>query len=201
MRFTFVLTGWEGTAHDYCIFAEVVRNPKYNFPHPPRGKYYVVDFVYPNTAGYMAPYRNTRYYLSDFQRGGQPTTKEEYFNNAHASLSSVIERSFGVLKARFPILKCMPCYPLKTQQLIVVACMAIHNFIRDNQDRDTLFNEFENDEEIEIQHPSETNGEGFDEVAIDNVVQQQEMLLFRQQLADAIYADQTRPPLRKHRST
>ncbi|XP_010252991.1 PREDICTED: uncharacterized protein LOC104594398 [Nelumbo nucifera] len=189
MRFTLVLAGWEGTANDYRIFADAMR------------KYYVVDFAYPNIAGYMAPYRNTRYHLLDFRRGGQPTTKEEYFNNAHASLRSVIKRSFSVLKAQFPILKCTPCYPLKTQRLMVVACMAIHNFIRDNQDKDTLFNEFENDEEIEIQHLSETNGEGFNEVAIDDVVQQQEMLLLRQQLADAIYADQNRPPLRRRRST
>ncbi|XP_019054096.1 PREDICTED: uncharacterized protein LOC109114993 [Nelumbo nucifera] len=77
--------------------------------------YYVVDSMYPNIAGYMALYRNT-----------------QYFNNVHTSLRSVIVRSFGVYKARFPILKCMPCYPLRTQQLIVVAYMTIHNFIRDN---------------------------------------------------------------------
>ena len=78
----------------------------------------------------MAPYRNARYWLPDFRNGVRPRTKEETFNYAHARLRNVIERSFGVLKARFPILKRMAPYPFQVQRNIVIACVAIHNYIR-----------------------------------------------------------------------
>ena len=42
----------------------------------------------------------------------------------------VIERCFGVLKARFPILNEMHSFSLSRQRLIVTACCALHNFIR-----------------------------------------------------------------------
>ena len=80
----------------------------------------------------MAPYRNVRYWLSDFRQSGGPRTKEELFNHAHAKLRNVIERTFGVLKARFSILKKMATYPFSVQRDIVIACAAIHNYIRKN---------------------------------------------------------------------
>ncbi|GJX41477.1 hypothetical protein Tco_0256467 [Tanacetum coccineum] len=57
-----------------------------------------------HTRGFMAPYRNARYWLGDFFRKRTMTSKEK-FNHAHAKHRNVIERAFGVLKARFPILK------------------------------------------------------------------------------------------------
>lgn len=63
------------------------------------------------TRGFMASYSNVRYWLADFRTGGRPGTKEELFNHAHARLENVIECAFGVLKARFPILRRMAIYP------------------------------------------------------------------------------------------
>jgi hypothetical protein len=34
---TFVLAGWEGTAHDARIFDQALTNKDHNFPHPPPG--------------------------------------------------------------------------------------------------------------------------------------------------------------------
>ncbi|XP_058228352.1 uncharacterized protein LOC131336499 isoform X2 [Rhododendron vialii] len=54
--FTFASPGWEGAMHDYLIFKECVHGKgKNKFPHPPEGKYYLVDGGYPNAKGYMAP--------------------------------------------------------------------------------------------------------------------------------------------------
>ena len=53
------------------------------------------------------------------------------FNHAHSSLRNVIERSFGVLKMKWRILKNLPSYPVNKQSKIIVACMALHNFIRE----------------------------------------------------------------------
>jgi len=65
MCFTFAWAGWEGSAHDARIFGEAIRRPDLNFPHPTRGKYYLVDAGYSHTTGYMGPYKgeHIRYHL------------------------------------------------------------------------------------------------------------------------------------------
>ncbi|XP_062088738.1 uncharacterized protein LOC133795299 [Humulus lupulus] len=130
MLFTFVWAGWEGTSHDTRIFLEALRNTHLNFPKPPNGKYYLVDTGYSNMKGYLAPYKGTRYHLPQFQQGSQPSGSKEVFNHAHSSLCSVIERCFGVWKARWEILQRMPNYKFDKQVAIVTASMALHNFIR-----------------------------------------------------------------------
>ncbi|KAF7126585.1 hypothetical protein RHSIM_Rhsim11G0185200 [Rhododendron simsii] len=60
MRFTYALSGWEGTANDSRVFLECVNNPVMGFPKPPEGKYYVVDSGYTNMAGFLSPYRGER---------------------------------------------------------------------------------------------------------------------------------------------
>uniref|UniRef100_A0A6N2K303 Uncharacterized protein n=1 Tax=Salix viminalis TaxID=40686 RepID=A0A6N2K303_SALVM len=99
MQFTFFWAGWEGSAHDTCIFHEAIDSRIINFPKPPEGKYYLVDVGYPNEYGYLGPYRGERYHLQDFHRG-QPSGREEVFNRGHSSLRNVIERTFGVWKQR-----------------------------------------------------------------------------------------------------
>ena len=37
LLFTYVLTGWEGSAHDARIFLDAISNPRLNFPKPPLG--------------------------------------------------------------------------------------------------------------------------------------------------------------------
>ncbi|XP_052622450.1 uncharacterized protein LOC128127798 [Lactuca sativa] len=142
MIFTFVWAGWEGIAHDSRVLKEVAFNPSSGFPFPPPDKYYICDAAYTNTRGFMTPYRGTRYWLADF-RGRRPLTKEERFNFAHAQLRNVIERAYGVLNARFPLLKQMAPYPFPIQRDIVIACVAVHNFIRKYNIQDKLFKNFE----------------------------------------------------------
>ncbi|XP_010276161.1 PREDICTED: putative nuclease HARBI1 isoform X1 [Nelumbo nucifera] len=151
MIFTFVWAGWEGAAHDSQVLMETMSNPENNFPLPPSDKYYLCDDAYMHTRGFMTPYRNARYWLPDFRDGPHPTTKEEKFNYAHAKLRNVIERAFGVLKARFPILKTMPPYDFPTQRNIVIACVAIHNFIRRSAIMDKLFEQYE-DEDVRLEY-------------------------------------------------
>ncbi|XP_059639633.1 uncharacterized protein LOC132282008 [Cornus florida] len=93
-------------------------------------KYYLVDAGYLNMKGLLAPYRGERYHLPEFQRGSQPRGSREIFNQAHSSLRSVIERTFGVWKAKWRILQNMPNFEFDKQVAIVSASMALHNFIR-----------------------------------------------------------------------
>lgn len=101
--------------------------------------YYVVDAGYPNTRGFSRPYNNCRYHIQDFHHGNGLRDKEDLFNFYHSSLRNAIERYFGVLKARFPILmERAPC-PFSTQVYIVVASMALRNFIHQEVIIDNLF--------------------------------------------------------------
>ncbi|MCL7025981.1 hypothetical protein MKW94_003479 [Papaver nudicaule] len=111
--------------------------------------------------GYLAPYRGERYHLNDYSGTRVPRSAREKFNHAHSSLHNVIERVFGVLKARFPILKMMPPYSLRKQRNIVIAACAIHNFIRKHAMKDDLFTEYEIDDMIvEGEGPSDLTETG-----------------------------------------
>ena len=55
----------------------------------------------------------------------------------------VIERCFGMLKARFLILNEMHSFSLSRQRLIVTACYALHNFIRMYNWADEMFHVWE----------------------------------------------------------
>uniref|UniRef100_A0A803MZC3 Transposase n=1 Tax=Chenopodium quinoa TaxID=63459 RepID=A0A803MZC3_CHEQI len=60
LLFTYVLTSWEGSAHDSRIFLDTISNPSLNFPKPPPGKYYLADKGYLEREGYLTPYHKTR---------------------------------------------------------------------------------------------------------------------------------------------
>ncbi|GAV58698.1 DDE_4 domain-containing protein, partial [Cephalotus follicularis] len=98
-------------------------------------KYYLCDVAYTNTRAFMAPYRNVKYWRA--------MTKEEKFNHAHAMLRNVIERAYGVLKARFSILDKMAPYPFNVQRNVVITCFAVNNFIRKEKINDELFAQYE----------------------------------------------------------
>jgi len=89
-----------------------------------------VDSGYPNRPGYLAPFKGTKYHLPEYRDGPEPEGKNEIFNFTHSSLRNVIERCFGVLKMKWRILLGIPAYPPHVQTKIIVACMALHNFIR-----------------------------------------------------------------------
>jgi len=105
-----------------------------------------VDSGYPNRLGYLAPYKGTKYHLPEYRMSPMPRGKKEIFNCAHSSLRNVIERSFGVLKNKWRILLHLPSYPMPKQSKIIMACMAVTNFIRENAMTDVEFDKCDNDE-------------------------------------------------------
>ncbi|KAG6511476.1 hypothetical protein ZIOFF_029544 [Zingiber officinale] len=146
MLFTFVYTGWEGTANDSRVFIDALTRHENHFPKPCGDQFYLVDSGYPNMPGFLAPYRGQRYHLRDYRRQGRPRGKEELFNYRHSTCRNIIERCIGVLKARFRILKDMPNYPITSQRLIPLACCAVHNFIRRHHAMDNLFIEYSSED-------------------------------------------------------
>ena len=91
-------------------------------------RYYLVDSGYPNRKGFLAPYRNTRYHIPEFQNVG-PRGRNEIFNSLHSFLRNVIERAFGVLKKRWALLQKFSNFSFPDQVKIVIAAIALHNFI------------------------------------------------------------------------
>lgn len=129
MIFSYCLCGWEGSAHDGRVLDDAKGKGLSFFIN----KYYLGDAGYALTPYCLTPYRGVRYHLKEWGRSGErPRSKEELFNLRHASLRNIIERAFGVLKKRFPILVRMPSYDITTQCKLVKCCMMIHNFIRLN---------------------------------------------------------------------
>ena len=175
MRFTFVVTGWPGSAHDTRVFLDTLVTYKESFPHPPQGKYYLVDSGYPNRKGYLAPYKGQRYHVPEWQHGRRPVGLKEVFNYHHASLRNVIERSFGVLKMKWRILLKVPSFPVNKQSQIIVACMALHNFIRETDINDEHFITYVDD--IRDEDPSEDASLMGDDI---------DMCTFRDELASAL---------------
>ncbi|XP_019089853.1 PREDICTED: uncharacterized protein LOC104737893 [Camelina sativa] len=140
-QFIFVYPGWEGSVEDLHILRAVLDDPNQNFPQAPKGKYYLVDRDYTNTEGYIAPYPGTRYCLHEFRGASQmPQNAQELFNHRHMCLSNVIQRSFSMLKTRFPILESAPQYPFHVQRDLVIATCTLHNFMkREDGIHDWLF--------------------------------------------------------------
>jgi hypothetical protein len=132
MRFTYILVGWEGSAHDGRVLSDALQH---GFPLV-EGKYYLADAGYSLTPNTLTPYRGVRYHLKEWETGNQrPQTKEELFNLRHSMLRNVIERSFGVIKRKFPLLRAMLPYPFDIQVKLVIAAFTIHNFIRESNEK------------------------------------------------------------------
>lgn len=84
----------------------------------------------------------------------------EAFNHLHSSLRSVIERSFGVWKAKFKIMDQMPVnISFPDQVALVPAMMAIHNFIRLRDQDDDDFVDAERNSQDHGRDPNGNNGD------------------------------------------
>ncbi len=101
LTFSYVLCGWEGSAHDGRVLSDGIHKELIMFVN----KYYLGDAGYALTKYCLTPYRGVRYHLKEWALGNRkPQNREELFNLRHSSLRNVVERIFGILKKRFPLL-------------------------------------------------------------------------------------------------
>jgi hypothetical protein len=138
LQFTYVLSGWEGSAHDGTVLRDAAFNHGFKTP---TGRYWLGDAGYSNSNTVLVPYRSTRYHLKEQRLSGQkPENSKELFNLRHASLRNVIERIFGVVKRKYQILQTPSEYSIETQTRIILACTGVHNLVRgiEGQNSDIL---------------------------------------------------------------
>ncbi|ETV90089.1 hypothetical protein H310_15078 [Aphanomyces invadans] len=101
LEFTYVLSGWEGTANDGKVCCDALGKGL----TMSENKLDILDAGFALTMKCLTPYRGTRYHLKEYGSGRlRPQNKEELFNLRHAQVRNCIERIFGVLKMRFPVL-------------------------------------------------------------------------------------------------
>jgi hypothetical protein len=105
-----------------------------------------VDSGYRNQIGYVAPYKGTKYHLQEYWDAAEPQGMQETFNYAHSSLRNVVERSIGVLKMKWRMLKEIPSYAPQKQSEIIQAACALHNFVRTSGLQDRHFGRCDRDE-------------------------------------------------------
>lgn len=135
-----IVAHWPGSTHDSIIF----QNSRlyHRLETGEFGQFLLVaDGGYRNTNYMVTPYLN-------------PTTPEQtLFNMSHISTRNVVERSYGILKRRWPVFSMGMRVKLRTIQMIIVACAVLHNIAID---------------ENELMPPDEI--EGFDAILAEVVV-------------------------------
>jgi hypothetical protein len=130
LKISYVSAGWEGMAIDSMVLRSAMGNPVGKF-EVPDGKFYLVDGGYANTTSFLAPYRGVRYHLKEFGHGHRrPQNHRELFNHRHVVLRNNVERTLGVIKMRFPILKVATFHKMENQAKIPLAAATLHNLIR-----------------------------------------------------------------------
>ncbi|XP_049361528.1 uncharacterized protein LOC125826253 [Solanum verrucosum] len=112
LKFTYVLAGWEGSAHDSRILNDALERP-HGFQIP-QDKFYLGDAGYGLRKGFIPPYHGVRYHLQEYS-DRPPQNEKELFNLRHASLRSSVEHAFAILKRRFRVIDNEPFWDFKTQ--------------------------------------------------------------------------------------
>ena len=175
--YSYALTGWEGSAHDSRVLNDAKLRGLPLFP----GKYYLGDAGYALSWHVLTPYRGVRYHLKEWRIGNEgPQNARELFNLRHSSLRNVVERIFGVVKKRFPLLVAMQSYSFLFQCDLISCTFMLHNFIRTHQ----LYDDDFDDVQLDNDDPDHDDVEEVE--IVDNVNQ---LNAWRNGIADAMWED------------
>lgn len=154
----------------------------------------MADAGYANVLGFLTPYRGVRYHLKQYnQEGGnlQPQNAKELFNLRHSSLRNVVERTIGVLKRRWAYLRHPTFHDVQTQSKIVMACCALHNFIKFVDPDDDDISCSSSDSDSSDNDEEDNDPEGGDVSNYENLViaSSPQWTFFRDQIAAQMWTD------------
>ncbi|KAL0307497.1 UNVERIFIED_CONTAM: hypothetical protein Sangu_3027700 [Sesamum angustifolium] len=169
----------EGSAADNRVLWDVIHKP--GGLRVPAGNYYLYDNGYANAEGFLTPYRGVWYLLREWDRGaGGPQNKEELFNLKHSSARNVIEKTFGLLKVHWGILRSQSFYLIDVQSKIIITYCLLHNFIRNEMPDDPLELELPEDHDLGF----ETNAD-----CVSTIESNSASSAWRDSLASSMYND------------
>ncbi|KAG8391110.1 hypothetical protein BUALT_Bualt01G0153900 [Buddleja alternifolia] len=110
MNFVYMLPGWEGSASDGRVLRDAVSR---------------------DNGLKVSTVEGVRYHLDEWAQGCQaPQDQKKLFNQRHSKAHNIIERTWGIMKWRWAVLRSTTFYPLRTQNRMILACALLHNFIR-----------------------------------------------------------------------
>ncbi|XP_017469641.1 PREDICTED: uncharacterized protein LOC108368125 [Rhagoletis zephyria] len=117
----------DGGVYHFSKLADAIENDRLGLPHDqplpgetePFPHYLVGDAAFPLRRYLMRPYPGR----------GIPE-EQEYFNKRLSRARRVIENAFGILTAKWRILRTTLCMAPKNAEQIVKACIVLHNFIK-----------------------------------------------------------------------
>ena len=122
MEFINVYTGWPGKVHNARVFQN---SPLYESGSALCGERHILgDSVYPILNWVLTPYRDT----------GHLTPAQRRYNTTQASIRSIVERAFGLLKGRFVRLRYIHQKEVLTIVTTVFASCVLHNVCIKNGD-------------------------------------------------------------------
>ncbi|KAK4320674.1 hypothetical protein Pmani_008507 [Petrolisthes manimaculis] len=138
LRFMDILTGWPGSVHDARVFRnsplkQVLENGRVEEEFHLLG-----DSAYSLTTYMMVPFRDN----------GHLSEEEANFNGRHLSTRVVIERAFGLLKAKFKRLFYLDMQLVDKVPLVISSACCLHNFILVNEKID-VEGEFQNEGNVD----------------------------------------------------
>jgi hypothetical protein len=131
-RIVYIFPGIEGSAHDSTVLMHSKLLEKIPSHH-----YVIADAGYGLNKKVLTPFRNVRYHLKewDLNGAGRPRNLKEIFNLRHAKARNVVERTIGILKRRFGILRRPLEYEMDVIIGVIFAAALLHNFFLDCDDR------------------------------------------------------------------
>lgn len=121
LRICSLVNTWAGSCHDQTIFNS--SDIRHRFESGEFGNYILVG---------DSGYRNTKYLATPLLEVTTPV--ENLYNESQIRTRNVVERSYGVLKRRFPVLSTGLRVKLSTVRKIIKACSVLHNIALDRRD-------------------------------------------------------------------
>ncbi|KAL0355767.1 UNVERIFIED_CONTAM: hypothetical protein Sradi_4023600 [Sesamum radiatum] len=162
--FTYVMSGWEGSVADGRVLLNAISIPtglkvptgigfcSYSIIATLTCKVTTIFVIMDMLKAKGSLPRSVEY--DSFERMGPrwcgPQTAHELFNLRHVAARNVIERSFGLLKTRWGILRSPSYYSIYVQNCIIITCCLLHNYVRREMPEDPFDSKIHEDQTTQI---------------------------------------------------
>lgn len=126
LKITNIVARWAGSVHDQTIFRE--SNIRRQFEAGEFGNYVLIG---------DSGYANTPYLATPFTENNREIVNNSHmqaYQTAIVRTRNVVERQYGVLKRRFPVLQYGLRLKVQTAMKMVTACGILHNIAIDAKD-------------------------------------------------------------------